>query len=213
VTAEKPEKEGEKMDLESLFTEIQQTLKINGLTPYTPPADVAPEAVEAAFTALAGNQSAFATKVRDNRMRFVEKQEESSGEEIEKQIEESFRRYDTNNSQTLNAKEFNAACMEMGIALKTDDEKSALFNKISGGEEECSYENFKKWMISRLVVSLDDPESVKNAFATLADGNAFISEAQMNLLSPEDRAFMCENMTKNDDGTYDYAGFVTAMMG
>lgn len=213
VTAEKPENEGEKMDLESLFTEIQQMLKVNGLTPYNPPADVAPERIEKAFNELATDQSAHATKVRENRMRFVEKKEDQSGEEIEKQIEESFRRYDTNSSQSLNSKEFNAACMEMGIALKTDEEKDALFNKVAGGAEECSYENFKKWMVSRLVVSLDDPESVKNAFSTLADGNPGISEAQMNLLSPEDREFMTSNMSKRDDGTYDYAGFVTQMMG
>lgn len=213
VTETKPTNEGEKMDLESLFTEIQQTLKVNGLQPYSPPEDVAPERIEKSFLQLTEDQSTYATKVRDNRFRFVEKKDDKSGEEIEAQIVESFKHYDTNNSNSLNAKEFGAACMEMGIALRTDDEKAALFSKIAGGADECSFDNFKKWMISRLVVSLDDPESVKSAFATLADGNGSISEGQMNLLSDDDKAFMMENMTKNDDGTYDYASFVTQMMG
>jgi len=212
VTSDKPGQEGEKMDCEALFTEIQQTLKINGLAPYVPPADVSPERLEKAFAQLSEDQSAFATRVRDNRFRFVEKKEDKTGEEINKQIEEAFRRYDVSRNDKLSAKEFNAACMEMGIALKTDEEKENLFKKVAAGKDECQYEDFKKWMVSRLVVSLDDPESVKNAFSTLADGNPGISEAQMNLLSPEDKEFMISNMEKRPDGSYDYSKFVTTMM-
>jgi len=75
-----------------------------------------------------------------------------------------------------------------------------------------SYESYEKWMKSRLVVALDDPESVKSAFSTMADNNKSITEAQMNLLSEEDRAFMVQNMKKNDDGSYDYGAFVEEMM-
>jgi hypothetical protein len=40
VTSSKPEQEGEKMDLEALFAEIQTILKVNGLRAYTPHAEV-----------------------------------------------------------------------------------------------------------------------------------------------------------------------------
>jgi hypothetical protein len=122
---------------------------------------------------------------------------------------------------TLEKDEFSAACMEMGIALKTQDEKDQLFVKLAEGNPEISFEQFQvysndacfsclswfcskpywnyllfslrlvyqfnscclshsqKWMKLRLVVSLDDPESVKNAFKTLADGADTLAEGHM----------------------------------
>lgn len=214
VTGEKPEQEGEKMDLEALFAEIQTTLKVNNLSPYVPPADVEPSAIDSAFVGLVAAQNAHGTKVRENRFKFVEKKEDKTGEELAEQINSSFRRYDSNGNGTLNKAEFNAACMELGVALKTDQEKDALFEQVSGGADSVSHDNYAKWMKSRLVVSLDDPESIKNAFKVIADGSSGLSEEQLSFegLSEADVAFMKNNMKKNENGLYDYAGFVSAMM-
>lgn len=214
VTGEKPQQEGERMDLEALFAEIQTTLKVNGLKAYVPPADLTPEAIEAAFGTLTQAQSGFGHKVREERFKYIEKKEDTSGEEVQAQIEESFRHYDSNNSQTLNKTEFNAACMEMGIALKTEEEKEALFSKISEGSDELSFDQFKGWMMKRLVVSLDDPESIKNAFKTLADGSSGLTEAQLGTrpITDEDKAFLIDSMPKNDAGLYDYSAFVDSVM-
>jgi actinin alpha len=211
VTSTKPPQEGEKMDCEALFAEIQGMLKVNGLAPYVPPEDVLPEKIEEAFAAMAADQGAFASKVRENRFRFIEKKEDKSGEELEKQIEEAFRKFDSNNSGAISKSEFVGALMSIGIALKTDEEKDALFIKVAEGHDEVPFDSFRKWMISRLVVSLDDPESIKNAFKTLADGNQTLSEANCNFLTPEDREFFMKN-AKQSDGGYDYNAFVSEMM-
>jgi len=164
---------------------------------------------------MSEDQSAFATKVRENRFKFISKKDDESSEEIEKKIKESFNNYDTNNSDSLNKTEFLAAAMEMGIAFKTDDEKDALFAKVGEGKEEMNFEQFKTWMTSRLVINLSDPESVKGAFKTLADDKGGITENQMTQagLSPEDIEFVKTNMAQNEDGSYDYAGFVSEQMG
>jgi spectrin beta len=211
VTAVKPDQEGEKMDLEALFAEIQSILKVNGLKPYNPPEDVTPSAVDDTFNGMVSAQRDHGNAIRENRFKYVTKKEDKSGEEIAAQILESFKHYDTNNSMSLNKQEFNAACMEMGIALKTQDEKDSLFDKLCAGEEEISFASFEKWMKSRLVVSLDDPESIKNAFKTLADGADALNEAQMGTtgISAEDKAFMLENST---DGRFDYSAFVDQNM-
>lgn len=214
VTTEKPPQEGERLDLEALFAEIQTTLQVNGLRAYVPPDQLTPDALEDAFTAVADAQRAFGQAVREARFQYSEKKEDKSGEEVEAQIEESFRKYDTNNSNSLNRQEFNAACMEMGIALQTDAEKDALFGKISEGAEELSYDQFKGFMLKRLVVSLDDPESIKNAFKTLADGGGGLTEAQLGTrpITDEDKAFLMDNMPKNAAGLYDFNAFVDLVM-
>jgi len=215
VTVEKPAQEGEKMDLEALFDEIQTTIKVNRLKPYAPPTDLMPEAIETIFINLSEKGHQFGNQVRNARFKFIEKKENKSSEEVNAQIEKSFKHYDTNKSGTLCKPEFGAALMEMGIALKTD-EKNALFALLSEGTDEISYEQYQVWMVKRLVISLDDPESIKSAFKTMADGNGMISEAQLDSWAPiitdVEKAFMQERMEKNEDGLYDYIGFVSKMM-
>lgn len=213
VTSAKPPQEGEKMDLEALYAEIQTIRKINGLTPYKAPEDVLPEEIEKAFSELVASQSAHGIKVRENRFRFIEKKEETSSEEIVQQIETSFKHYDKNNNGSLQKTEFLAACMEVGIALKTDEEKDALFNEVSNNSEHVTFDQYKSWMQKRMVVSLDDPESIKNAFKTLADGSSGLSEAQLGQhLSGENKDFLLQSMPKNEAGLFDYSAFVSDLM-
>jgi len=214
VTSEKPPQEGEKMDLETLFAEIQTTRKVNGLVPYAPPADVTPEKVDESFQSLAEKQATHGSKVREARFKFIEKKEDKSGEELQAQINESFKHYDANGNGNLNKTEFLAACMEMGIALKTEDEKDALFSQVSEGNEELTLEQFTKWMEAHLLVKLDDPESIKNAFKTLADGGQGLTDRHLgtNPLSDEDREYMMSAMPKTEDGLYDYNAFVSSLM-
>ena len=212
VGTTKPPQEMEKMDLEALFAEIQTLLVVNALAPYAPPEGLAPEAIQASFAALVNSQNNHGTAVRDNQFKFIEKKVDEGAEETLKQIKESFQHYDENANGSLNLEEFVAACMEMGVALKNDEEKTALFNKVGGGSD-ITVEQYGDWMKSRMVLSMDDPVAVKAAFAAIADGKSSISEAQMMTqpLTDEDRAFLVENMTKNEDGTYDYEGFVASM--
>jgi Ca2+-binding EF-hand superfamily protein len=215
VTGAKPSQEAEKMDVEALFAEIQTTLKVNNLRPYVPPEDVTPDALDAEFVSLATAQQQHAHNVRDNRFRFIEKKDDSAAQEIEEQIKQSFEHYDENKNGVMSKIEFEAACMEMGIVMKTQEDKDNLFNSVAQGDDSITFEEYREWMMGKLVVALDDPEGVKSAFNTIADGNSSISEAQLKTkpLTDADREFLAANMPQNDDGTYDYAAFVDKIMG
>lgn len=214
VTQTKPPQEAEKMDVEALFAEIQTTLKVNGLNPYVPAEGLAPEDMETAFDALASSQNNHGRAVRKNRFRFIEKKEDTGAAEILEEIKQSFEHYDENGNQQLNKIEFEAACMEMGITLRTQEEKDALFRQVSGDDSDINFENYKEWMEGRMVVRLDDPEGIKNAFKVMADNGVGLTEGQLGIppMSDEDVAFMKENMPQNDNGLYDYSGFVDKYM-
>lgn len=212
VVDAKPPREGEKMDLEALFAEIQTTLKVNGMAPYAPPGDVEPERIEKAMGLLAEDQAAHGARVRENRFRFIEKKEDKSGEELLAHIKESFQHYDQSGNNKLCPSEFQAACMEMGVVMKTQEEKDELFNKISQGTAEITFEQYFGWMKARMVVTLDDPDSVRGAFSTMADGKSGLSDADLHLLNAEDSDFVRKNFGSTD-GLYDFKRFVTEAMG
>lgn len=214
VGTEKPTLEMEKMDLESLFAEIQTQLKVNNLAPYSPPADITPDAIQECFLGLANKQLAHGKAVRENKFRFIEAKEDTTSEETVKQIKEAFDRYDANSNGFLNPTEFQAACMEMGIVLRTEEEKAKLYADVSKGSNEVNFEEYREWMESKLKVSMNDAASAKAAFRAIADDQASISEAQLktNPITDEDRAFLRNNMSKNEEGRYDYDTFVDQMM-
>jgi len=101
----------------------------------------------------------------------------------------------------------------MGVVSKDQAQKDALFSKLAEGGSEITFDQYFAWMKSRMVMSLDDPDSVRGAFSTMADGKPGLTDADLNCLPPEDREFVKANFRHNADGTYDYAKFVTETMG
>lgn len=214
VVHKKPPMEAEKLDLNALFAEIQTILTVNNLKPYVPPEEVAPETLETDFAAMTTAQNAHGSAVRENTFKFIEKKDDSAADDIRIKIEESFKKYDTNGNGDLSKSEFEAACMEMGVVTKSQEEKDKLFNDVAQGDDTVTMAEYSVWMRSRLVVSLDNPDGVKSAFNTIADGSNQITANQLATkpFTDEDVAFMKENMTQNEDGTYDYTSFVDKMM-
>ena len=210
VGTTKPVQEVEKMDVEALFGDIQTTLTINNLAPYVPPAGLAPENIDDEFAGLNTKQSTFGANVRENKFKFIEKKDDSAQEEaIAQEILSSFKHYDENGNGSLNLTEFVAACMEMGVALKTEEDKKNLFDKVGGGGD-ITTAQYDTWMRGRMVMKMDNPDSAKAAFKAIANGGESITEAQLMTqpLTDEDRAFLMENMPANDDGTYNYSAFI-----
>jgi Ca2+-binding EF-hand superfamily protein len=214
VTADKPEQEAEKMDVEALFAEIQTTLKVNGLNPYEPPNGLAPDDIEAGFGNLASAQTAHGRAVRQNRFKYIEKKEDTGAEEILQEIKKSFDHYDENGNQQLNKIEFEAACMEMGVTLRTQEEKDALFRTVSGDDSDITFDNYRVWMEARMIVRLDDPEGIKNAFKVMASDAQGLTESQLSIppMTDEDVEFMKANMPQDSNGLYDYNAFVAKFM-
>lgn len=211
VSDVKPPHEAEKMDCEALFAEIQTIRKVNNLVPYEPPAELAPAALQETFNGMVTAQNVHGSAVRENRYKFIEKKDDAASEEIEQQILEAFNHYDENKNGSLTKVEFSAACMEMGIVSKTEEEKDALFASVAQGDDTITKEEWQHWMRGRLVVKLDDPNGIKTAFTTVADNNtSAISANQLRTdpLTDEDRAFLEEHMPKREDGSYDFNAFV-----
>jgi len=142
VTVDKPPREGEKMDLEALFAEIQTTLQVNGLAPFQPPEDVMPERIQKAMDLLQEDQTAQGHKVRENRFRFIEKKEDKSGEELKEQIKASFNSFDASKNGRLSPIEFEAACMQMGVVTKDQAQKDALFSQLAQGGAEITFDQY-----------------------------------------------------------------------
>jgi len=214
VAKEKPVLEVEKMDLEALFAEIQTQLLVNNLAKYVPPSDITPEAIQEDFSKMSAQQSAHGAAVRENKFRYMDAKEDTTSEETLKQMREAFDRYDKNNNGFLNPTEFQAACMEMGIVLRSEEEKAKLYQEVSKGSDQVNFEEYAEWMESKLKVSMNDASSAKAAFRAIADDQASISEAQLktNPITDEDRAFLRANMDKTEEGRYDYDTFVDRMM-
>lgn len=210
----KPPREVEKMDCESMFAEIQTILSVNNLAAFVPADGCSPAELDGAFSALAAAQATQGQSVRESKFRFIEKKEDNSEEETLKEIKTSFDNYDKNSNGSLNQVEFSAACMELGVVHKTQEEKDAFFNQISEGSGQVSFEQFRDWTLSRMVMKMDNADSAKSVFKTIADGRTGLTEASLSTppLTAEDKEFIMANCPKTEDGLYDYSAFVDQMM-
>lgn len=211
LTERKPLQLGEKVDVESLFAEIQTELAVNERAPYVPPEDCSPDAVTAAFEALASVESGYAKGCRDNRFRFVEKMEVEVSEEKKAEILAAYEHFDKSKDGLLQPLEFKAACQAMGIPFKDEAAFNKVFNDVSGGNDFISKEQYIQYNM-RLNEYNDSPDQVKANFAIMADDNGTITADQLNMppLSAEDLEYLKTHMTSADGANYDYNAYVDA---
>jgi len=209
VVNTRPQQEGEKMDVESLFAEIQTELLVNDRKPYVPPVGLAPEDIEAAFHQLQKAERSHSHEARLNRMRFVTKAESALSEEKIEEFKASFRHFDANKSNTLDKPEFKAALSAMSVFFTSPEEFDACFAKVSEGTTSVSLTNYIQFLTSKYQ-DRDTAEQIKESFRAVAGGAGTISEAQLTVhpLGPQDAAFLVDNMPRAADGSLDYATFV-----
>jgi len=208
VVEDRPPQEGERMDLEMLFAEIQTDLKVNSRAAYVPPEGLEPDDIQAAFDGLGKAEKAYARAVRDNRFRFVQKVQSSLSDEKKKEIEESFTHFDSNKSQSLDKAEFKAALSAMSVFFSNDAQLDQTFAQVSGGAPSVSKEQYIAYVESKYK-DIDTPEQIKESFRAVADGAAYITPQQLNVrpLTQEDVDYLQQNMPQTDQGL-DYAAFV-----
>jgi len=209
VVTHKPVREGEKIDLENLFAEIQTQLKVNNRRPYVPPEGLLPEDIEAAFDALATSQKGYASAVRENRFRFVQKVETKLSDEKLAEMNASFAHFDKNKNGSLEKLEFKAALSAMSIFFSSDADFDQTFSLVSGGSAVVSKEQYISYLTSKYQ-DKDSPDQIKESFKAVADGADSISAAQLQTppLTAEDAEFLQKVLPARDDGTYDYGAFV-----
>lgn len=213
VVEEKPSKIGERLDVEQLFAEIQTELAVNQRFEFIPPEDCAPDHVQAAFDALADAEKAHAKAVRDNRFRFVERKEVEVPAEKRQEIEEAFKHFDKNGSDTLDKVEFKAALVALSVPVKDDEELTRIFDRVREGNEHINSEQYLRYNLS-LVEDKDTPEQTTTAFQILTDNADTVSREQLAQppLEDEDVDFLIGKMADhaNEDGTYNYGAYVNA---
>jgi Ca2+-binding EF-hand superfamily protein len=210
VVTEEPPMQGEKLDLETLFAEIQTELKVNDRAPYTPPGGLSPEAIEDSMIKLSETERKFGASVRENRFRFIKKEESKLSEEKIAEFKESFQHFDANKNNQLDRTEFKAACTVMNVPVKDEKVFEAVFLKATEGATHVSEDQFIKFM-TELLEDKDTPEQVKASFKMMADDKDFITADQMNVppISQEDVQYLSTAMPQKDSGL-DYAAYVDA---
>lgn len=207
VVEDRPVQEGERMDLEMLFAEIQTDLKVNQRAAYVPPEGLQPDDIQAAFDGLGKAQKTYARAVRDNRFRFVQKVESKLSDEKKKEIEDSFNHFDSNKSQSLDKAEFKAALSAMSVFFSSDAELDQTFGHVSGGATSVSKEQYVAYVESKYK-DIDTPDQIKESFRAVAEGAAYITPQQLNVrpLTQEDIEYLQQNMPSTNQGL-DYNAF------
>jgi actinin alpha len=210
AVSEKPPKAGDKIDLENLFAEINTELKVNNRAAYRPPTDVSPEAIETGFNRLWEAEKKFGVAVRENRFRFIKKEEKKISPEQIAEFEASFRHFDTNKNNQLDKTEFKAALAALSIPFKDEKAFDATFGSVTEGGTHVSLSQFVKYM-SSLQQDKDTPDQVKESFRALADGGDVIAASQLNIppLGEEDVKYLTGEMPTRGTGL-DYNAFVDA---
>ena len=95
VLEDEPTHQAAKLDLEALYAQIQTQLKVNGRQQYGVPSELSPDAVEEAFHQLYLARQQYARKARDNRFRFIQKEETHLSDDKVAEFKDSFSHFDT----------------------------------------------------------------------------------------------------------------------
>jgi len=178
VVSKRPQQEGEKIDLENLFAEIQTELKVNNRRPYVPPEGLAPEDIEQSFDALTATQKGYAQAVRAHRYKFIQKVETKLSDEKLAEMDASFKHFDKNKNGSLEKLEFKAALSAMSIFFSSDAEFDKVFGLVAQGGGTVSKDAYISYLTSRYQ-DKDTPEQIKESFKAVADGGAGITAAQL----------------------------------
>eukprot|EP01104_Vermistella_antarctica_P021448 TRINITY_DN96_c0_g1_i1.p1 TRINITY_DN96_c0_g1~~TRINITY_DN96_c0_g1_i1.p1 ORF type:complete len:543 (-),score=221.77 TRINITY_DN96_c0_g1_i1:203-1768(-) len=212
VTGEKPGKLGEKLDLEALFADIQTQLKVNDRNPYSPPANLTPDAIDDLFVKLDATEKSYSRAVRDHRFTFIQKTDMGVSAAQLTEFEESFDHFDSDNDGQLDRVEFKAACSAIGTSFSSDDEFNRVLTSITGSAANpVTKEQFIDYLKSQQE-DKDTPDQIKESFRSLADGGDVVRKNQLNMhpLTADDGEYLSSKMPASGDGAYDYNSYVDA---
>jgi len=209
VVSKRPAQEGEKIDLENLFAEIQTQLRVNGRRVYAPPEGLAPDDIERAFDAVTQLQKEYAQAIRAHRYKFIQRVDTKLSDEKLKEIDASFAHFDKNKNGTLEKLEFKAALSAMSIFFGSDAEFDKVFSLVAQGASTVSKEQYLSYLTSKYQ-DKDSPEQIKDSFKAVAGGGDSITPAQLQTppLGAVDAEFLQKVLPARDDGSYDYGAFV-----
>ncbi|KAH0789291.1 putative alpha-actinin [Histomonas meleagridis] len=196
MSHEVEEKKGSVSELNAPYEELEQNdLQLDA--EYTPDSivDMFDQILAHINTLIAAIDSAIAAA------KGLEIPEEQLAE-----FRETFKSFDSDNSNTLQYYELNACLTALGEPA-TDDECKDIINKYTGGAETLDFDNYVKFMLDRFSKA-ETKETTEEAFRAIAQNNPVVTEAQLQrFFSPEDVEFLKSELQEVDGG-YDFASWV-----
>jgi len=171
VTGEKPEYEVKRIDLETLYANVQTELSQKGMIPWACPEDLSPDALEAAGLDLSKSGRAYFDKIRQHRFTFIEKPAQGVDEEVKKEIINAFEHFDKDNSGFLERDDFGPVMNAVGIPMP-EAQQEKEYNKIAGADGRLSKEEYVKYMTAQFDTS-DTAASILASSGKLGDSDKF----------------------------------------
>jgi Ca2+-binding EF-hand superfamily protein len=208
---EKPPQLGEFFDLMALLAEIQTDLKVNGRPEYSPPDELSPPTIDAAFESLGAVENKYGEAGRAHRFTFVHAIESGLSAEQLEEFKASFNHFDGDNNRTLSPAEFRAALVSVNVSYRDDEDFMRVFNKNSVEDEKgdrCVTEEKYIAFMTTLAADKDTFEQVQESFAILAGNDNTISEQQLSFFTTEEQDFIKDQAEADEEGNYDFASFV-----
>ncbi|KAG9295436.1 hypothetical protein G9A89_013465 [Geosiphon pyriformis] len=126
------------------------------------------------------------------------------------EFESTFRHFDKDSSNTLNLFEFSAALASLGF-FYPEDELGSVFNQLSEGTEEASFEQFILYMVN-VTEDKTSPDQLRQSFKVVAGDKPYVTELDLkrSLLPGNVVSYLKETMPQKEglaEG-YDYSKYL-----
>lgn len=207
LSQQKPEKSAVKLDLESLFVNIQTKLRVYGRKSYEVPEGLSTDDIQTAWNKLEDAERERGAAVRNNMYRFITKATHNISPEQISEFEAAFHNFDKDQDGHLSQAEFQAALSSLGIPFKDEQAFLRAFQAVSEGSGKVSKDQFVNYLIG-LNEEKDTAEAIKGAFLVLSDGKPTISRPQFTVhpLNESEVDYLANKMPAAD-GCFDFNSY------
>ncbi|KAK8884573.1 hypothetical protein M9Y10_043687 [Tritrichomonas musculus] len=125
------------------------------------------------------------------------------------EFRETFRMFDANHNNSLEAFELNACLTSLGETA-TDEECKQIIAKYAPGQPQLDFDNYVRFMLDRFSKA-ETKESTTEAFRALAQNSPVITDEQLNKYFKPDDVEYLKTQLKPVDGGYDFASWVETL--
>jgi Ca2+-binding EF-hand superfamily protein len=212
LSSQKPPKVGSKLDLESLYAQIQTKLSVFDRLPYNVPSGYSTEDIDIAWDKLERAEKERGVALRDNMFRFITKATTTISEEQLKEFESSFVHFDKDSSGFLDRIEFKAALSALGVPFKDEEAFNKVFLQVSEGNPKISKSQFVNYLIT-ISEDKDTPDSIKASFQQLSENSDSIARSQLHVqpLSEQEIDYLSVKMPETAPEVYNYNAYVSSV--
>lgn len=208
ITKVQPDFDVQRIDLETLYANVQTELNAKGMLPWDCPESLQPASLEAANHRLNKGKEEYFDKIREHRFTFIEVKDQKVDENQQKEIEKAFDHFDQDNTAFLEREEFFAAMSAVGVSIPENQQESTFAN-IAGADDKISRAEYIKYMTSFFDTS-DTVDAIQTSMSKLdAGARDFGSPSDHDAvdfaaagLTGDDLAFIQEKCADGDFDAY-----------